>query len=73
MRWHHGGPESTELRYYERIGLLPDPLRTPAGYRHYQDDEVRGAVVSMTKEKCAPCSTRSTVTPLRRQYLEARS
>jgi DNA-binding transcriptional MerR regulator len=25
------------LRYYERIGLLPAPARTPSGYRRYDD------------------------------------
>jgi DNA-binding transcriptional MerR regulator len=34
---HVGVPTST-IRYYERIGLLPDPERTPAGYRDYGDD-----------------------------------
>ncbi len=28
------------LRVYERAGLLPEPLRTPAGYRHYPPDTV---------------------------------
>lgn len=27
----------TALRYYEEIGLLPEPERTPAGYRVYDD------------------------------------
>lgn len=29
------GTSSDTLRYYERIGLLPEPDRTPAGYRLY--------------------------------------
>ena len=31
-----GLPTST-LRYYERIGLLPAPARTDAGYRAYEE------------------------------------
>ena len=27
------------VRYYERRGLLPAPDRSPAGYRHYSDDD----------------------------------
>lgn len=32
-----GVPTST-VRYYERIGLMGTPVRTPAGYRDYDDD-----------------------------------
>jgi DNA-binding transcriptional MerR regulator len=32
-----GGVRAATLRYYERRGLLPRPLRTPAGYRTYND------------------------------------
>jgi DNA-binding transcriptional MerR regulator len=32
-----GVPTST-VRYYERVGLLPSPERTPSGYRDYGDD-----------------------------------
>ncbi len=27
------------IRYYERIGLLPEPQRTEAGYRLYEEDD----------------------------------
>jgi DNA-binding transcriptional MerR regulator len=30
------GPDT--IRYYERVGPLPTPTRTPAGYRRYDDD-----------------------------------
>jgi len=29
------------IRYYEREGLLPQPPRTPAGFRQYTDDAIR--------------------------------
>jgi DNA-binding transcriptional MerR regulator len=32
------GTSTDTLRYYERIGLLPEPDRSPAGYRLYGDD-----------------------------------
>ena len=32
------GSSPDTLRYYERVGLLPAPRRTPAGYRQYDDD-----------------------------------
>ncbi|MFQ5529052.1 MAG: MerR family transcriptional regulator [Gemmatimonadota bacterium] len=28
------------LRYYERCGILPEPARTPAGYRQYEQEAV---------------------------------
>ena len=28
------------IRYYERIGLLENPTRTPSGYRNYSSDAV---------------------------------
>lgn len=34
------GASPDTLRYYERIGLLPEPERSPAGYRLYGDDAV---------------------------------
>lgn len=35
---HRHGLTSTALRYYERLGLLAPPVRTPAGYRVYGPD-----------------------------------
>jgi MerR family copper efflux transcriptional regulator len=32
-----GVPPST-LRYYEKVGVMPAPARSPAGYRLYDDD-----------------------------------
>lgn len=29
------------IRYYEKIGLLPEPERTEAGYRQYGEDHLR--------------------------------
>ncbi|SIS04453.1 DNA-binding transcriptional regulator, MerR family [Aquipseudomonas alcaligenes] len=29
------------IRFYERSGLLPAPQRSPAGYRHYQEQDIR--------------------------------
>jgi len=29
------------IRYYERIGLLPEPARSPGGFRLYSDDHVK--------------------------------
>jgi DNA-binding transcriptional MerR regulator len=34
------GVNTKTVRYYERIGLLPDPQRLPSGYREYNDDDV---------------------------------
>jgi DNA-binding transcriptional MerR regulator len=33
------GINARTIRYYERIGLLPDPERTSSGYRSYQDTD----------------------------------
>jgi len=32
------------IRYYERIGLLPEPARTEGGHRSYDDDQLRRLV-----------------------------
>ena len=33
------------IRYYERLGLLPKPARTPAGYREYSEGIVNRLVL----------------------------
>lgn len=37
---NQAGTSSDTLRYYERIGLLPAPERSPAGYRLYRAEMV---------------------------------
>lgn len=34
------GETRDTIRYYERIGLVPKPMRTPAGYRQYREGVV---------------------------------
>lgn len=41
------GVNPTTIRYYEEVGLLPEPDRTPAGYRDY--DEAALARLSFIK------------------------
>ena len=42
------GVNAQTLRYYERRGLLPEPLRSESGYRAYPSDSV--ATVRFIKE-----------------------
>lgn len=34
------GLETSAIRYYEAHGIVPEPPRTAAGYRDYNDDDV---------------------------------
>jgi DNA-binding transcriptional MerR regulator len=34
------GLASSAIRYYESLGILPDPVRTDSGYRGYTSDDV---------------------------------
>ena len=36
----HSGVPATALRYYEQLGLLPEPGRTESGYRVYGEESV---------------------------------
>ncbi len=36
-----GDVSTKTIRYYESIGLLDEPARTPSGYRSYGDDAVQ--------------------------------
>jgi len=36
-----GGTIVETVRYYERLGLLPDPERSPSGYRQYRQDDLQ--------------------------------
>lgn len=35
------GTSAETIRYYERLGLLPEPERLPSGYRVYREEDVR--------------------------------
>lgn len=35
---HRAGVNRDTVRYYEHVGLLPEPARTSAGYRRYDED-----------------------------------
>jgi DNA-binding transcriptional MerR regulator len=44
------GVAPSTVRYYERIGLVPSPPRTPSGYRSY-DDTAAGRLLFVTRAK----------------------
>ena len=37
----HTGTNIETIRYYERVGLLPAPARSPGGYRLYRPDHLK--------------------------------
>lgn len=45
----HTGISTKTIRYYESIGLLPEPPRTPGGYRDYDE----GAITRLRFVKAA--------------------
>ena len=38
------GCNTETIRYYERVGLMPDPPRTGGGHRVYGEDHLRRAL-----------------------------
>jgi MerR family mercuric resistance operon transcriptional regulator len=38
---HRTGCNIETIRYYERVGLLPQPARSPSRYRLYDTDDIR--------------------------------
>jgi MerR family mercuric resistance operon transcriptional regulator/MerR family copper efflux transcriptional regulator len=36
----HSGVSVDTVRFYERVGVLPEPARRPSGYREYEPDTV---------------------------------
>jgi DNA-binding transcriptional MerR regulator len=45
------GITTKAIRFYEQIGLLPDPPRTPSGYRSYEDGDVERLVFIKTAKR----------------------
>lgn len=45
------GVNTKTIRYYEAIGLLPAPERTPSGYRVYEEDAVERLTFIKTAQR----------------------
>ena len=45
------GVTTKAIRFYERIGLLPDPPRTSSGYRSYEEADVDRLVFIKTAQR----------------------
>jgi DNA-binding transcriptional MerR regulator len=45
------GVTTKAIRFYERIGLLPDPTRTPSGYRSYEEVDADRLVFIKTAQR----------------------
>jgi DNA-binding transcriptional MerR regulator len=59
-----GVPTST-VRYYERVGLLDSPARTPSGYREYDDDAAaRLLFISRARRMGLSCDQVSELLPV---------
>lgn len=59
-----GVPTST-VRYYERVGLLAPPDRTPSGYRDYgEDDAARLLFIARARRMGLECEQISDLLPI---------
>ena len=59
------GLATSTVRYYERIGLLAVPARTPSGYRDYDDDDaVRLLFVSRARGMGLSCEQITDLLPI---------
>ncbi len=47
----HLGITTKAIRFYESIGLLPDPARTPSGYRSYEETDLERLVFVKTAQR----------------------
>jgi len=45
------GVNPKTIRYYESIGLLPDPERTPSGYRVYDESDLERMIFIKTAQR----------------------
>jgi DNA-binding transcriptional MerR regulator len=45
------GVTTKAIRFYERIGLLPDPARTPSGYRSYEEVDAERLIFIKTAQR----------------------
>ncbi|MGI9023595.1 MAG: heavy metal-responsive transcriptional regulator [Acidimicrobiales bacterium] len=45
------GVTTKTIRFYESIGLLPDPPRTPSGYRSYEETDTERLVFIKTAQR----------------------
>ncbi|MDQ2826271.1 MAG: heavy metal-responsive transcriptional regulator [Actinomycetota bacterium] len=45
------GITTKAIRFYESIGLLPDPARTPSGYRSYDETDAERLVFVKTAQR----------------------
>jgi DNA-binding transcriptional MerR regulator len=45
------GVTTKAIRFYESIGLLPDPDRTPSGYRSYEEADAERLVFIKTAQR----------------------